>query len=127
MEIFNIENTPKTPFIKFNPKEGKLEIKGRSIPENTVGFYKPLMDIIDQYASNPTSPTQVDFQMEYFNTASSKCIFDMLKRLETMNKQGGIPVNVNWYYEDGDDDMRESGEDFQAKISLPFNFAKRKM
>jgi hypothetical protein len=125
MEIMNIEPTPKTPYFKFDTQQGKLEIRGRSIPENTVGFYKPVLDLLDQYALNPVSPTQIDFQMEYFNTASSKCIFDLLKRLEAINKKG-IPVIVNWFYEEGDDDMQESGEDFKAKIALPFNFATKK-
>lgn len=122
MEILNIEHTPKTPSITFNPKQGKLELKGRSIPENSIDFYKPLLDSLDQYASNPVSPTQVDFQLEYFNTSSSKCIVSALKLLETIHKNG-TPVIINWHYEEGDDDMKDSGENLQVNvISLAFNF-----
>lgn len=123
MEILNIENTPKTPSIKFNAKQGKLEIRGRSIPENSIGFYKPLIDCLDLYASNPVAPTQVDFQLEYFNTSSSKCIISALKLLETIQKKG-TDVIINWYYEEGDDDMKDSGEDLQVNVSLTFNFKK---
>lgn len=123
METLTIEKTPKTPSIIFNPKQGKLEIKGRSIPENSVGFYKPLIDSLDQYITNPTSPTIVDFQLEYFNTASSKCIIDVLKHLEVVNKQG-TQVDINWYYEDGDEDMLDSGEDLKVNVSFTFNFKK---
>jgi hypothetical protein len=120
MEMIVIESTPKTPSIKFDSKQGKLEIKGRSIPENSVEFYKPLVESLDQYATSPNSPTQVDIQLEYFNTASSKCILDVLKRLETIHRQGN-QVIINWYYEEDDEDMREAGEDYQAIVNLTFN------
>lgn len=120
MELIIIESTPKTPAIKFDSKQGKLEIKGRSIPENSVEFYKPLVESLDKYASSPSTPTQVDIQLEYFNTASSKCILDVLKRLETIHRQGN-QVIINWYYEEDDEDMREAGEDYQAIVNLTFN------
>lgn len=120
MEIIAIESTPKTPTIKFDSKKGKLEIRGRSIPENSVEFYKPLVESLEQYASSPNSPTQVDIQLEYFNTASSKCILDVLKRLESIHRQGN-QVIINWYYEEDDEDMREAGEDYQAIVNLAFN------
>ncbi|HSY76201.1 MAG TPA: DUF1987 domain-containing protein [Bacteroidia bacterium] len=120
MEVITIESSPKTPSIKFDSKQGKLEIKGRSIPENSVEFYKPLVESLERYASAPTTPTQVDIQLEYFNTASSKCILDVLKRLETIHRQGN-QVIINWYYEEDDEDMREAGEDYQAIVNLTFN------
>ena len=120
MEVITIESSPKTPSIKFDSKQGKLEIKGRSIPENSVEFYKPLVESLERYASTPTTPTQVDIQLEYFNTASSKCILDVLKRLETIHRQGN-QVIINWYYEEDDEDMREAGEDYQAIVNLTFN------
>ena len=57
--------------------------------------------------------------MEYFNTSSSKCILDLFKQLESLNN-GETEVNVNWYYEEDDEDMAEAGEDYDAIISLPF-------
>ena len=120
MEVITIESSPKTPSIKFDSKQGKLEIKGRSIPENSVEFYKPLVESLERYASAPTAPTQVDIQLEYFNTASSKCILDVLKKLETIHRQGN-QVIINWYYEEDDEDMREAGEDYQAIVNLTFN------
>lgn len=120
MEVIVIESTPKTPSIKFDSKQGKLEIKGRSIPENSVEFYKPLVESLERYSSSPAAPTQVDIQLEYFNTASSKCILDVLKRLESIHRSGN-QVIINWFYEEDDEDMREAGEDYQAIVNLTFN------
>ncbi len=119
MEELVIEGSPKTPTIKFDPKSGDLLLKGRSIPENSIEFYKPLVDVLDAYNASPQSTTKVDIQLEYFNTSSSKCILDVFKKLEAINS-GSSEVTINWFYEEDDEDMLEAGEDYQAIISVPF-------
>ncbi|GAB4138740.1 MAG: DUF1987 domain-containing protein [Bacteroidia bacterium] len=119
MERFVIEGTPKTPTISFDMSTGHLEIKGRSIPENSIEFYKPLVEHLERYAQKPNSNTTVNIQLEYFNTSSSKCILDVFKKLETIQKNGSTIV-INWYYEQDDEDMLEAGEDYQAIINVPF-------
>ncbi len=119
MEKYSIEGTPKTPSINFDLNGGILEVKGRSIPENSIEFYKPLVDALDKYASNAKPATTVNVQLEYFNTSSSKCILDVFKKLEGINK-GGSAVTINWHYEEDDEDMLEAGEDYQAIINVPF-------
>lgn len=119
MENLILEGSAKTPSVTFNSSEGKLELKGRSIPENSVEFYKPLNDWIHNYGSSPREKTVVDIKLEYFNTSSSKCILDLFKKLEGINGKG-TEVSINWYFEEDDEDMEEAGEDYQAIISLPF-------
>ena len=119
MESIIIEGTPKTPTVEFNAEEGKVEIKGRSIPENSVEFYNPLIAWLEAYGSNPKDVTQVNIQLEYFNTSSSKCILDVFKKLESLAKAGN-DIKVNWFYEEDDEDMLEAGEDYQSIIKLPF-------
>jgi hypothetical protein len=119
MENLNLEGSAKTPTVKFDAENGVLELKGRSIPENSIEFYKPLNDWIDRYGDNPKSNTIVDIKLEYFNTSSSKCILDLFKQLEKLNNKE-TDVNVNWYFEEDDEDMEEAGEDYQAIIDLPF-------
>lgn len=119
MENLHLEGSAKTPSVKFDGNSGVLELKGRSIPENSVEFYKPLNDWIDTYGQAPSNNTTVDIKLEYFNTSSSKCILDMFKKLESINGKG-TDVAVNWYFEEDDEDMEEAGEDYQAIIGLPF-------
>jgi len=119
MERIVIEGTPKTPTINFDMNTGMLEIKGRSIPENSIEFYKPLVEHLERYAQKPLASTSVNIQLEYFNTSSSKCILDVFKKLETIAK-GGNQITINWYYEQDDEDMLEAGEDYQAIINVPF-------
>jgi hypothetical protein len=118
MDPIMIVGTQKTPTVNFNTN-GKIEIKGRSIPENSIEFYKPLVDWLDAYSSKPQPLTEVNVQLEYFNTSSSKCILDVFKKLEAISKSGHNVV-VNWYYEEDDEDMLEAGEDYQSIIKIPF-------
>ena len=119
MELVNIEGTPKTPTISLNSETGTIEIKGRSIPENSIEFYKPIVDWLDEYAKAPKEKTVVSIQLEYFNTSSSKCILDVFKKLENI-KKGKNDVVINWYYEEDDEDMLEAGEDYESIIKVPF-------
>ena len=119
MEALAIEGTAKTPSVKFNAQEGLVEIKGRSIPENSIEFYKPLVEWLEKYSAAPTDLTQVNVQLEYFNTSSSKCILDVFKKLEAIHKSKH-EVIINWYYEEDDEDMLEAGEDYESIIRVPF-------
>jgi len=119
MEPIIIEGTPKTPSIRFDAREGIFEIKGRSIPENSVEFYKPLNEWLDLYMQGPLDKTVVNIRLEYFNTSSSKCILDVFKRLEAIHRSKH-DVEINWYYEEDDEDMLEAGEDYDSIIKVPF-------
>jgi hypothetical protein len=119
MEPIIIEGTPKTPSVKFDASEGIFEIKGRSIPENSVEFYKPLNEWLDNYMQVPLGTTVVNIRLEYFNTSSSKCILDVFKRLEAIHKSKH-DVEINWFYEEDDEDMLEAGEDYDSIIKVPF-------
>lgn len=119
MENIKLDGTPKTPSVSFDHLNGSIELKGRSIPENSVEFYKPLNDWIEEYGSSPQPKTVFEVRLEYFNTSSSKCLLDLFKALESIHGNG-TEVSVKWYYEKDDGDIEEAGEDYQAIIPLPF-------
>ncbi len=120
MDNLEITGSAKTPSILFTASTGILEIKGRSIPENAIDFFKPLVDWLDEYSNAPVKLTQANIQLEYFNTSSSKCILDIFKKLESINKQDDSDVIINWFYEEDDEDMLEAGEDYQSILKIPF-------
>ena len=119
MDSIKIEGTRKTPEINFDAEQGKVLIEGRSIPENSIEFYKPLVDWLEEYGNEPKEKTEVNIKLEYFNTSSSKCILDVFKKLETIHKNNKDVV-INWYYEEDDEDMLEAGEDYQSILKIPF-------
>ncbi len=123
MEILKIVGTAKTPTIELNPS-GVLVLEGRSIPEDSIEFYKPVVDWLTEYSKSPSDVTELQVRLEYFNTSSSKCILDIFKRLDAV-MQGGGKVVVKWFYGEDDEDMREAGEDYQEIVKIPFQLISR--
>jgi len=119
MESISIAGTLKTPTIISDKEKGLIEIKGRSNPENSTQFYKPLIEWAEQYSNNPTEKTIINIQLEHFNTSSSKCILDVFKKLEPIRK-ANLDITVNWYYEEDDDEMLEAGETYGTMTVIPF-------
>ena len=121
MTSYSCEQSPKTPFINFDPASGAFEMKGKSIPENSVLFYKPLYEWMDAYIQAPAASTTLNVELAYFNTSSSKCIVDIFKKLEQIVKNNKGQATINWRYDEADEDMQEAGEDYKSIIKIPFN------
>lgn len=115
-----IEPTAKTPLIFCNAETGVLLIEGRSIPENSAEYFQPVYDWIDEYVISPNVKTDFQVKLEYFNTSSSKCILNILKKLENLHGSGKSSVEIHWFFEEDDEDMQEAGQDFDVIISIPF-------
>ncbi len=120
MEKLRVDGTRITPYIYFDPHSGFLDIRGKSSPENTLQFYQKLFDRLEEYVVFGMSDLTVNIFFEYFNTSSSKCLFDLFRKLSLIN-QTGRNVTINWYYEAWDEDMLESGEDYAELLDLEFN------
>src|SRR5512133_442402 len=112
MEKYIVRETSKTPSISFDPDHGLFEIKGKSIPENSFGFYTPVLDFLDTYSSSPADRTVLNVKFEFFNTSSSNRIHALFKKFEKMY-QDNSEVLIRWFCENGDDNMLEAGEDFK--------------
>lgn len=117
MDILNLEGTEDTPKIILDKKNGIMEISGRSLPEDSTEFYKPVLDWIESYAQDPNPTTIFVFKLEYFNTASSKLILDVLYALEDIKG-----IKVQWHFHDEDEDMEEAGQEFSELVEIPFEF-----
>jgi hypothetical protein len=116
-----IERTSKTPEVLLDSEQGSITLIGRSIPENSIEFYAPVMEWIEKYSIDAKPQTQFNIHLEYFNTSSSKCILDILKKLRNLDQAGKTKVLVNWYYDEDDEDMLEAGEDYREIVNLSFN------
>ena len=96
-------------------------MRGKSSPENALAFYNYVMQSLDHYSKTPADRLMINMAYEYFNTSSSKCIYNLFRKFGAMH-QAGKSITVNWYYEDGDTDMREAGEDLCCYFDFQFNF-----
>lgn len=117
MNNINLEGTEDTPKIILDATNNIFEISGRSLPEDCATFYKPILEWLAAF--QPSQKMNFEIKLDYFNTASSKMILDMLTRLEKI-KQKGKEVIVTWYYSEEDEDMQEAGEEFSELVEVPF-------
>ena len=120
MEHLEITRTKFSLQIHCNAETGLCEMEGSSYPENAFEFFKPVQQWMTRYFTEVGSRILLDLKLEYLNTSSSKCILDLFKTLEDYVRQGG-EVQVNWYYEQDDEDMMETGEEFLEDLELPFS------
>jgi len=119
MEALDIRATNDTPKVLLDPENNIFEISGRSLPEDVVSFYQPVIDWLEEYKDNARDSTEFVFKYIYFNTATSKLIQDILMKLEEI-KLSGKEIQVLWFYEQDDEDMLDVGEEFKENIEIPF-------
>lgn len=122
MKNVRLKATKKTPEVTLDAKEGFLEIKGLSIPENAASFYQPIVEWLDDYVRSPAEKTVVNFDFILFNTSSSKWFISILKRLSLLEEEG---IEVNWIYAEGDEDLMEYGEELKDFELVPMNLIEK--
>lgn len=119
MENLRIERKRDRLGIVFDAATGVLVMTGASYPENPIEFFAPLYAWLKQYIAEVNRPLILNITINYLNTSSSKCLLDFLELLDRYYEAGGV-VTVNWYYEDGDEDMQETGEELCEDLMLPY-------
>ena len=129
MKSFIRKGTDLTPEIILIPEEHKFSISGKSAPEDVRGLYYPVLEWMEEFAagvrkSSPYTDTNhlvFRLDLEYFNSSSAKFLFDILVHLRELNNSS-VPVDVEWYYDEEDTDLREAGEDLALLCELPFKY-----
>jgi hypothetical protein len=130
METLIIEGTDFTPRVSFDQDSRIIQIEGVSRPENVSAFYGKVIDWMTGYESElyknkvlggKKFDVNVVFKFSYFNSASAKMIYILLESLLRI-KNMGYTIHIDWYYEEGDDQMLEDGEELSEAIDIPFGF-----
>jgi hypothetical protein len=133
MDALILEGTDNTPRVEFNPESSNFEISGESRPEDVRKFYEPIVDWLDKYnnhlywilENNNGQKKNVTFKFryEYFNSSSAKYVMDIMNKLSEIQENcKNAELQIEWYYDEMDEDMLEAGEEFQNITSLPFKF-----
>lgn len=120
MTELRIAATKSTPEIELNP-DGMIRMRGRAIHENMISFFKPVEEWVNEYIKIPADVTCVDISLEYFNSASAKLLIKLFQKISYVQLKNKKFL-VNWYYEEGDEDILERGEYFSSVLGIPFNF-----
>ena len=133
MKFYNTEPTDVSPKIVYDTDKHRFEIAGFSRMENVRAFYQEFFNWFDKNKADilqtitPTTKIHVELRIIYFNSASLKCFLDILlqfKKLYSVTDGRGSLYNIEvlWYFDEGDEDMIELGEDYSDVAEIPFTF-----
>lgn len=111
------EELKNCPGITYYPDSNKLELVGRSIPENPELIFRRLEEWISLHFEK-NKGLLVNIQLEYINSGSSKYLYEVLKRL-TAYSLSGKEVKLKWLYEEDDEAMLELGEHYRDTAGIP--------
>jgi Domain of unknown function (DUF1987). len=134
MQPLYIKATDASPEILLSPQKNSFFIRGKSAPEDVRALYYPVIewikifidDILEgEYNSfNDENPFKFQIDLSYFNSSSAKFLYDIFLELKRLIPTG-IPVTLEWIYEEGDTDMKEAGADISLLAGFDFNYIKK--
>ena len=113
-----IPGTTDSPLVKLDNESGRIEIQGKSTLSDPVGFYSGLLEQINNMHKNKLRTLNI--RLSYINTGSTKWMLFLIKQLEKMAEPLSAIV-VNWYYEEDDESMEMTGQDYRSLLKIPFN------
>jgi hypothetical protein len=115
-----ILSTAKTPEIILT-HEGVIRIKGRWMMENSAGFSQVLSDWYDNYIFDLPEIYAIDIYLEYFSGVNFFVLISLLRKI-LCAKLIRRELPINWYYEEGDDDILDLGEYISSYLGTTFNY-----
>ncbi len=118
MNDLAIDKSDMTPMVHFDHKSGDLLIKGKSLPDNAIGFYEPLLSWIESYLQNPAEKTSLIFHFSYFNTPTNRFIIKLINAIKTTPSE----YQVIWRFIEDDEEIMEFGEKLEGIVDIKLKF-----
>jgi hypothetical protein len=112
-----IPATETTPLVKYNNEDLTLEIIGRSIPEDAFSFYEPVLNLLQDVEQHYPKTIKAVFQLEYFNTHSSRRLLDIFRKLDEIKSTGTL-TKIFWVCDEEDREMVYHGEDLRNLVNV---------
>ncbi len=108
MENIEIKETASSPSITLDTTKGEYVFAGRSLPEDPIEFYEPVLEWFENYKASPLNGVNFEFKLTYFNTASSKVFFQIFHSIDQLNVNNpGIDNKIVMYANSDDEDLLE--------------------
>ncbi|CDH47068.1 MAG: DUF1987 domain-containing protein [Candidatus Competibacteraceae bacterium] len=128
MDNLIIEATRSSPAIQFDADRHYLSICGESYPENAAAFYAPVFAWLKAFLAglnDPATAVQVNLEIRYLNSSSTKVMLNFLDLLEQA-AQDGKQIRVHWFYDPDNEAVLECGQDFSEELqALTFKLVEK--
>jgi hypothetical protein len=110
-----IPRTDSTPLVIIDEAKGYMRFEGESYSENVIEFYKVVTEWLNRYLKTDFNVLVFDCSLEYFNSSTSKLLYNILTDMDNTAAKGKDIV-INWYADKDNDIIIESGEDFEEDL-----------
>ena len=118
MEVLEIIETTSSPHVILDADKNEFIFSGRSLPEDPLDFYGPVIKWMDLYKINPAVGAHFEFKLTYFNTASSKVFFSLFQSIDKINlEHTGVDNKIVIYTSEDDEDLIELFEYYKELLS----------
>ena len=115
------ENFYRYPDIDFNAETGNCLITGESFMEDSKIFYSKIEDWLNEFhETNKGEKLTLNIKLSYFNTSSSKMLYELLVLLQEFSNNGQ-EIEINWYYNSDDFELEEDIIDLCYDIDIEVN------
>jgi hypothetical protein len=121
MNRLEIPEGGNTPHILFDPGTPVFKIEGKSFPEDSKEFYRTLIEWLEAFKKELPASFQLNFNLFYLSSSSIISVKQILLKLVEFQSMG-TKVTVVWNYDEDDDDIKKTGEDYMKITKLPFQF-----
>ena len=118
MENIISSGSTLTPKVSLDKGNNTFFIGGRSIPENAIDVYSPIIDWWKEYIQNPNPTTTIDLNFEYINSSSMKQIARLIAMLDTIPADKSA-VSIRWHYNVDDTDSKSQAERLSKMVKFP--------
>ena len=115
------EKTRTSPYILIDEDKSYMRFEGESYLEEVIVFFTDINEWLEEYFKTDFEAFTFDCAMDYFNSSTTKILYNILRFMDTNTNEKKI--TVNWIINDEEDDILiECGEDFQDEMeNLEFN------
>lgn len=106
------KSTESTPYVLIDEKNHCMTLEGMSFHENTVEFFHEIVAWLGGYLETDFTTFTFDCKMKYFNSSTTKILFDMF---ELMNEHcvDDKEIVVNWNVNKEDEMLIELCDDIK--------------
>lgn len=116
MESRIIAATDRSPEVRLDAANRNISFSGEAYPEDAAAFWAPILQEMQGFVEQDQAKLlQVEFRLSYFNSSSAKALMNIFQLLESA-AETGAKIRIHWYFQDGDDTIEESGEDFSEDL-----------
>jgi len=116
--------TNTLPKINYDEMAGTVKIEGRSISSDAEIYFNEFLPYFEDCIKRNPMDLILNLDLEYFNTKTSKILMSFFNIAKTVENKG-FTIKVNWYFEEGDEDMEDAGDDYESLTKLDFNIIQK--